>query len=425
MTCRTDLDHARALDQHDALRRFRDRFFIDDPKLVYVDGNSLGRPPKDSVDRAERMVRHEWGQRLVRGWHDWLDLPERIGAKIARLVGATDGEVIVADSTSINLFKLVVAALRARPERAKVVTDDLNFPSDLYILQSALKVAGPAYHLEIVRSPDGLTVPIEKLDAAIDAETALVALSHTAFKSGFVYDMEHVTSLAHAHGALALWDLSHSVGVLPIRLDDTAADLAVGCTYKYLNGGPGAPAFLYVRRDLERLGHPTLENPITGWFGHADQFSFAPEYQPAGNMRRFLTGTPSILSLALIEPGVDLVLEAGIDRVRAKSIEQTEYLIALWQELLAPLGFRLNSPRDPACRGSHVSLGHTEGLRIARALIDQMHVVPDFRQPDNIRLGVSPLYTSYQDLHAAVTGLRTVVLDHLYARYPAERHGVT
>jgi kynureninase len=422
MSVPTDREYALARDAQDELAPFRDRFLIAEPGLIYMDGNSLGRLPVASLDRARNLLAVEWGQHLIGSWNaGWIALAERVGSKIARLIGAAPDEVIVADSTSVNLFKLVAAALQADPSRTRVVTDDLNFPSDIYILESALKLVGRGGRLEIVRSPDGLTVPPAALAEAVDTDTALVALSHTAFKSAYVHDMAAVTTLAHHHGARVLWDVSHSVGAMPLALGAARADLAVGCTYKYLNGGPGAPAFLYVRRDLQE----TLANPIAGWFGRQDPFGFALDYQPAAGMRRFLTGTPPVLSLALIEPGVDLLLEAGLERLRAKSVQQTEYLIALWEALLAPLGYTLNSPRDPALRGSHVSLGHPEGLRINRALIDRMRVLPDFRYPDNIRLGVCPLYTTYVEIHAAVTALRDVVAERVFAQYSAERHGVT
>jgi kynureninase len=321
----------------------------------------------------------------------------------------------------VNFFKLVMAALAAKPQRRAVVTDDLNFPSDVYLLQGALKLAGPDYGLRIVRSPDGLTVPIDALAGAVDEDAALVALTHTAFKSGFVYDMPAVTEMAHRAGALMLWDLSHSVGAMPLGLNDCHADLAAGCTYKYLNGGPGAPAFLYVRRDLQEK----MLNPIWGWFGQTGQFDFKLEYEPGPGLQRFLVGTPPMLSLAAIEPGLDLMLEAGLERLRAKSVRQTEYLIALWEAWLQPLGVTLNSPRDPAQRGAHVSLGHAEGLRIDRALIEEMNVIPDFRYPDNIRLGAAPLYTSFAEIHEGLSRLRRVLVERLYEKYPAERPDVT
>ena len=305
--------------------------------------------------------------------------------------------------------------------RTKVVTDDLNFPSDVYILQGALKLAGPDHRLQIVPSPDGIHGPVAGLATAVAPDTALLTLSHTVFKSGYTYDMTAVTHLAHAAGALVLWDLSHSAGAVPIDLNGSNVDLAVGCTYKYLNGGPGAPAFLYVRRDLqEKLG-----NPISGWMGQADPFAFALDYAPAPGLRRFLSGTPPVLALTAVEPGLDLVLEAGMSAIRAKSLRQIDYLIQLWQTELEPLGFRLNTPRDPARRGSHISLGHPEGWRINRALIEQMNVLPDFRQPDNIRLGVSPLYNTFAELETAVARLRAVVVDKLYEQYPLAMTAVT
>lgn len=409
-------------DEEDELAPFRGRFLIADPGLVYMDGNSLGRLPRESAVRARELVERKWGEGLIGSWNaDWLDLPQRVGGKIARVIGAGADEVIVADSTSVNLFKLVVAALRSQPGRTRVVTDDLNFPSDLYVLQSALEGMGGSYHLEVVHSPDGLTVPLDLLERAVDDHTALVALSHTTFKSAYTYDLDRVTELAHRRGALMLWDLSHSAGAMPISLGAAGVDLAVGCTYKYLSGGPGAPAFLYVRRDLQKK----LRNPIGGWFGQADPFAFDLEYRPAAGIQGFVTGTPPILSLALIEPGVELVVEAGLDRIRAKSVRQTETLIALYDSVLGPLGFGLRSPRDPSRRGSHVSLGHPEGLRITRALIDHRRVVPDFRLPENIRLGVCPLYTTFAEIRAAVDALRTVVTQRLFEEYPSERSGVT
>ena len=320
-----------------------------------------------------------------------------------------------------------MAALGARPGRPVVVTDELNFPSDLYLLQGALRLAatnkqaGPDRRLVRVPAPDGLSVPLEALGAAITPETALVTLTHTTFKSGFVYDMPAVTERAHRAGALMLWDLSHSAGAMPLALDAAGVDLAVGCTYKYLNGGPGAPAFLFVRRELQ----DELLSPIWGWFGQQGQFDFALDYTPGPGMQRFLAGTPPMLSMAAMEPGLDLVLEAGLDRLRAKSVQQTEYLIALWEAWLAPLGVTLNSPRDADRRGAHVSLGHPEGLRIDRALIEEMDVIPDFRYPDNIRLGVAPLYTSFVDIYEGLTRLRRVLAERLYEKYPKERPEVT
>ena len=416
------LAEARRLDAADPLARFRREFVVSDPRLVYLDGNSLGRLPKQAGPRLRKAIEREWGGRLIRGWGDgWFSAGQRIGAKLAVLIGAPPGDVVVSDSTSVNLFKLVVAALRARPGRRTVVTDDANFPTDLYVIQGAIELLGQHHRLVVVKSEDGLTVPESALARAVDGDTALLTLSHTAYRSAFIHDMSAVTALAHRAGALMLWDLSHSIGAMPVELTAANADLAVGCTYKYVNGGPGAPAFLYVRRELQE----SLENPVWGWFGQRDQFDMAPEYSPAPGILRFLVGTPPILSLLAVEPGVDLLLEAGMDRVRAKSIAQTEYLIRLWERELRPLGFALNSPRDSAWRGSHISLGHPEALRIDRSLIDEMAVLPDFRYPDNLRLGIAPLYTSFADLHEAVARIARVVRDRRYERYPTERPTIT
>ncbi len=432
-----DATSARQLDDEDALAGFRTRFVVDDPDLIYLDGNSLGRLPRDTVARARDLLERGWGQRLIRGWNDgWIDINERVGDKIAQLLGASPGEIAIADSTSTNLYKLALAALRARPGRTKIVTDDLNFPSDVYIFQGlatpfVVGTSVPGFgaeapttnplKVEIVPSSDGIHGPVERLLAAIDEDTALVSLSHTVFKSAYTYDMAAITAHTHRMGALTLWDLSHSAGSVVVDLNGANADLAVGCTYKYLNGGPGAPAFLYVRKDLQ----DELTNPISGWFGQKNAFAFGLDYEPASGIRRFLTGTPSILSIAPIEIGVDLLLEAGMDRLRAKSVRQTEYLIELWREWLAPLGFTMNSPADPAWRGSHVSLGHPDAWRIDQALIEEMNVLPDFRKPDNIRLGITPLYTTFAEIHEAVRRMKRVVEEKLYERYEAGVGGVT
>ena len=422
MTFPTDVAYAHDLDRRDELATFRDRFVVEDPDLIYLDGNSLGRLPKESVARMRDVVEKQWGVSLIRGWNEgWIDLPLSVGAKMAALLGARPDEVIMADATSVNLYKLAIAALRARLGRTKIVTDDLNFPSDLYVLQGISAAAGHDYELQIVPSPDGIHGPVDALREAIDERTALVTLSLTAFKSSYTYDMPAVTALAHDAGALMLWDTSHAVGALPIFLNEAGADLAIGCSYKYVNGGPGSPAFLYVRHDLQEQ----LANPVSGWMGQKNAFDFALEYEPAPGLLRFLTGTPAVLALSVVEVGVDLLLEAGLDRLRAKSVRQSDYLIALWQEMLAPLGFRLKSPRQAGRRGSHITLGHVDGWRIAQALIDEMNVLPDFRAPDNIRFGIAPLYNSYADIHAAASRLRQVVLERRYEAYPETTKTVT
>lgn len=418
----SDPDSAGRLDATADLRQFRDAFEIRDPQLIYMDGNSLGRLPSRTARRLDAVIKDEWGRDLIRGWGaGWFEAPQRIGGKIAELVGARPGEVMISDSTSVNLFKLVVAALRARPGRTRIVSDELNFPTDLYVLQGAINVLDDGHSICLVSSEAGVGVKQRDVLDAIDEDTALVTFSHPTFKSAYLYDVQAITERAHEVGALMLWDFSHAVGVVPLALHDWQIDLAVGCTYKYLNGGPGAPAFLYVREDLQT----ELLSPIWGWWGHRSPFAFDLEYQPADDLSRFLAGTPPILSLLAIEPGVDLILEVGIERIRQSSIELTSYLIELFDAMLLPLGFELGSPRDPDRRGSHVSIRHREGYRISQALIEEMNVIPDFREPDNIRLAVAPLYTSFEEVWHAVDRVRRVVEDELYRKYPPVRQVIT
>ncbi|MFV9507083.1 MAG: kynureninase [Oscillochloridaceae bacterium umkhey_bin13] len=404
---------AAQLDAEDPLAYLRAAFVDDQPDLIYLDGNSLGRLPQAAVGLAEDLVRRQWGGRLIRGWNEgWFAAPERVGAKIAQLIGADPDEVIVADSTSINLFKLAVGALRARP--GHVLSDDLNFPSDVYVLQGVLDLLGADRRLELARSPDGMHGPVAALSERLTTgQFALLSLSHTTFKSGYTYDMAALSAAARDGGALTLWDLSHSVGAVPIDLHAAGADMAIGCCYKYLNGGPGAPAFLYVRRALQSQ----IANPIQGWMGQQNLFAFDLNYQAAPGMRQYLAGTPPVVALSLIEPGLDLLLEAGMDRLRTKSALQSSYLISLSDQILAPLGFTLKSPRNLAERGSHVALGHAQALGIDLALINELGVLPDFRTPDNLRLGIAPLYNSFTDLHQAVLRMARAVSEGHYRRY--------
>lgn len=423
MESRTDRKFAQALDRQDALAAYRSRFAIPEPGLLYMDGNSLGRLTLQSAERARELVENEWGRELVRGWNKgWYEAPLRVGDKIGKLTGAAPGQMAIADSTSINLFKLACAALQLRPGRSKIITDTLNFPSDLYILQGAARLAGAGHAIVTIPARDDDIRPdLPALAAAIDEQTALVALSHVVFKSGYMYDMAEITRLAHEKGALVLWDLSHSAGVLPIELDACQVDFAVGCTYKYLNGGPGSPAFLYVNRHRQA----EAVSPIWGWFGQSAPFDFGLEYAPTQGIARFLAGTPPMLSLLAMEAALDPLLEAGLEAMRAKSIRLTEYFIDLNDELLAPLGFILGSPREAEQRGGHVSLRHAEGYRINCALIDEMDVIPDFREPDNIRFGFAPLYTTFDELWQVAERIRRLVTEKRYEKYPKERLSVT
>jgi kynureninase len=368
-------------------------------------------------------VEAEWGRDLIRSWNaGWWESPARVGDKLACLLGAAPGQALVSDQTSINLFKLAAAALTLRPGRTRIVTDIFNFPSDLYVLQGIVRLLGDRH--EIVRigaRDDGLTPDLAALEAAIDDTTALVTLSHVTFKSGYLYDLQRLTEVAHRRGALALWDLSHSAGVVPIELDRCGVDLAIGCTYKYLNGGPGAPAFLYVN---QALPNDTV-SPIWGWWGQRQPFEFGLDYTPGEGVRRFLTGTAPMLSLLAMEAALEPLLEVGIARLREKSMRLTQYAVDLSDAVLAPHGFTLGSPREPERRGSHVSLRHPDAYRINRALIDEMKVIPDFRTPDNIRLGFAPLYVSFADVWEGIDRIQRVLTDKRHEKYPQQRLTVT
>ena len=334
-----------------------------------------------------------------------MELPLRIGDAIALIIGARPGEVAVADSTSVNLFKLAVAALDRHRERPVVLTDDLNFPSDWYVLEAAARRADGDHRVEVIGSPDGIHGPVDAIVDRLGDDVALVSLSAVTYGSGYRYDLEAITAAAHEAGAIVLWDLSHAAGSVPIDLTGAGADLAVGCTYKYLNGGPGSPAFLYVRTDLQ----DDLTEPISGWWSHADPFGFDRRYRPTSGIRRFLTGTAPVVSLALIEPGVTMLAEAQMETLRARSLALTGHLIDRWRADLAPLGFTLATPEDPQRRGSHVSLGHPQALAIDLALIADYGVVPDFRPPDAIRFGIAPLYNTLADVDRAVEAMIRIV----------------
>jgi kynureninase len=392
--------HAEALDRADRLAPFRERFVIADPDLVYLDGNSLGRLPRATVERLGRLVADEWGAELIRAWDHWLELPTRIGDLLATtLLGARPGEVILADSTTVNFHRLATAALDARPGRQVIVTDRANFPTDRYVLEGIALARGLEVRWLEPR-PDGGPEP-SHIAAALDEQVALVTLCHVDYRSAAIADMGAISALAHDAGALILWDCCHSVGAIPVELRRGAADLAVGCTYKYINAGPGAPAFLYVRDELQ----DEIRNPIQGWFGQRDQFAMGPTYDRRPGIAGWLVGTPPILGLAAVEEGVRLTAEAGIDEIRRKGIALTGYAIELYDAWLADAGFRLGSPREAEHRGSHVSLLRADAEDLTRSLIAS-GVLPDFRPPDGIRLGLSPLTTRFTDVWDGLSRLR-------------------
>ena len=426
MSSLLSLSHARELDQQDLLKAYRELFVISDPSLIYLDGNSLGRLPVKTEEYMGSAIREQWGNRLVRSWNEgWYQQSLRLGKKIAQIIGARPDEVVVSDSTSVNLYKLAYGAPRIMEGKREIISDDMNFPTDLYVLQGLIKQFGDIHTLRLLKSPDSIFSDMTELVRMIKRQTALVTLSHVTFKSAFQYDLERVTELTHMQGAMILWDLSHSVGVVPISLRRANVDLAVGSTYKFLNGGPGSPAFLYIRKDLQER----MENPIQGWFGDRDPFEFKLHYRPAEGIRRFLTGTPPVISVSGLEPAIDMILDAGINTIRKKSLAQGAYLISLAKEWLFPHGFRLGSPEVGEKRGSHVTLKHAEGYRICKALIDPAvgeHVVlPDFREPNNIRFGITPLCTTYVEIYTAMQQLKHIMENTLYKKYPRRKEMVT
>ncbi|MBV9809927.1 MAG: kynureninase [Solirubrobacterales bacterium] len=392
-------DAAVELDASDPLRDFRRRFVIA-PDVVYLDGNSLGCLPRATSERLERLVA-QWGQRGVRGWDEgWLELPLEVGDRLGSAVlGAAPGQVAIGDSTTVCFYKLVCAALDARPGRRQILTDLDNFPTDRYVLEGVARARGR--ELVWLRGDPGGGPEPEEVASLIGPETALVTFSHVSYRSAHVADMAAVNAAVGEAGALMLWDLSHSAGSVPLALDADRVDLAVGCTYKYLNGGPGAPAYMYVRRQLQGQ----LRQPIWGWLGRRDPFQMAPGYEAAEGMTGFLSGTPPVLALAAVDEGVRMVAEAGIDAVRAKGVALTELAIALADARLAQLGVSVVSPRDPARRGAHVALAHPDARELCADLI-ATGVIVDFRRPDVIRFGLSPLTTRFVDVWDGVEALR-------------------
>src|SRR5215203_5846617 len=411
---------AEALDDADELAGFRERFVgTDDDRLIYLDGNSLGRLPRETPAAVARVVEQQWGEGLVGSWSTWIGDATRIGDQLAAgVLGAGPGEVLVGDSTSVNLYKLLVAGAKARPGRDVLVCTADDFPTDRYVVSGVAADRGMTVR-EIGADIDAGLDPAV-LAGALDDRVAVVVLSLVAYRSGALADLAAITRLVHDAGALVLWDLSHAVGAVPIQLSAAGADLAVGCTYKYLNGGPGAPAFLFVRRDLQEQ----LRSPIQGWFGQRDQFAMGPVYEPADGIERFGVGTPNVLGTAAVEVGARLVAEAGVDRLAAKGRAMTDLIVGLGDAWLAPHGAVLASPRQAAARGSHVTFAHPQAWQLTQALIER-GVVPDFRTPDRVRLGPAPLYTRFVEVWDAMDRIRGLLEEGHLERYSAERSRVT
>jgi kynureninase len=411
---------AAELDATDPLASLREQFIFDDTGLIYLDGNSLGRLPRATAERIGQAVRDEWGAGLIGSWDGWIGLPMRVGDLLgAHLLGAAAGQVLVCDNTTVNLYKLASAALDARPGRSVVLTDDDNFPTDRYVLEGIARQRG--LELRLINSDIDTGLGISELRTALaasGAQTALVSLSHVAYRSGAVLDLASVTRMVHDTGAMMLWDLCHSAGAVQVELDASGADLATGCTYKYLNAGPGSPAFLYVRRELQ----DQLRQPVWGWFGQRDQFGMGPRYDPVRGIGQFLTGTPPVTGIVAVEEGTRLLAQAGIGPLRTKGMRLTDYLIALADTWLVPAGFALASPRDPHRRGSHVCLRHPQAQQICAALA-AAGVVGDYRTPDRLRLGLAPATTRYVDVWDAVDRVRQIVAAQTFAGAPAAPAG--
>ncbi len=395
------LADAQRRDAADPFETKRAQFDLPSGK-IYLDGNSLGALPRATPAAVADVVTRQWGGDLIASWnaHDWIGWPQRLGDRIAQLIGARAGEVIVCDTTSANLFKLLAAALAARPGRTTILSEPGNFPTDLYMAQGVAGMLGN----RVVR-----TVSADAIIDAIDDDTAVVLLTHVHYSSGQRLDMAGITAAAHARGALILWDLSHSVGAVPVDLTACGVDMAVGCGYKYLNGGPGGPAFLFVRADL----HDRLHSPLSGWMGHAAPFAFEDDYRPAPGTTRFLCGTPPVLGLAALECGLTLFEDIDLAALFAKGCALGDYYIALMDERCGRHGFTLTSPRDPAQRGSHVSYAHASAWPICRALAAR-GVIGDFRAPDVLRMGFAPLYNSFADVWHAVEAIRAVIDDRAW-----------
>ena len=388
-----------SLDKIDPLAKVRDEFSLPQ-NLIYFDGNSLGPLPKCTIHTLETMIQKEWGNGLIGSWNkeNWINMPRELGNKIAPLVGAKLGEVIVVDSTSVNLFKVLTSALLLNKNRRVIVSEAENFPSDLYILEGVNKMFGESYERHLIEEGD------YEIDKYIDTSTAVVMLSHVNYKTGLISDIKRITSIAHEKGALVIWDLSHSVGVMPLYLHDCGVDFAVGCTYKHLNGGPGAPGFLYVHKSLIEK----VSQPLTGWMGHIQPFEFVVNYQPANDICKYICGTPPIIAYKAIESGLTVFEQVSMNVVREKSIQLSEIFIQLMQQECIKFGFELFSPRNAEQRGSQVSFTHGNGFSIMQTLISH-NVVGDFRQPNILRFGFSPLYMRFEDVWDAVICLREIM----------------
>ncbi|MFQ3341082.1 MAG: kynureninase [Flavobacteriaceae bacterium] len=420
----TDLSNAKLLDENDVLSKFKKCFYHPKNEL-YFDGNSLGKLPLLAQKNIGDAVQKQWGEGLIRSWNKhWLSLPIRIANKYSELLGAELGEIIVGESTSVRLYQIMYALLKKGHFPKHLSTDILNFPSNFYIMEG-LEKSFKTPQVKVISYPNEMEAVIETLIASIKNNPGIICLSLVSYKSAYLYPIKLLNQWASKHQSIIVWDLSHAVGAVAIDLKATETKIALGCTYKYMNGGPGAPAFLYIDKELQTK----LLNPIQGWFGHQRPFNFSKNYMAAKTISRFASGTPSILSLIGMEAGVDITLEAGIKTLQEKSVLQSEAFIKEVAQELIPLGFSIESPRDFRKRGSHVTLSHAASWQICQTLIagSAMHpkIIPDFRPPHFIRFGITPLYTRFEDLKRVVEVLKTIMEEKTYLDFPLKKLEVT
>lgn len=406
----TQRSYAESLDASDSLAKFRDEFLITDPEKCYLDGNSLGRLPKRTIERVNEYLTQEWGKKIVDGWSSWIDEAQSTGDLIGRsTLGAAAGQVLAVDTTSVNFYQLCHAAVKARPGRRTVISDTANFPTDRYILQGMCE----ALDLKLVLIDDEVGeefVTTQMLAPHLNSDVALVTLSVIQYRSGALHDIAKISKMVHDVGALVLWDASHAIGVVPMQYDQDGVDLAVGCSYKYGNSGPGAPAWLYVRNELQR----DLQVPIQGWFAQDDQFAMAGEFDRAQNIRGFQIASPSIIGLRCVQTAFEMIERATLPAIAAKAATGTELMLALHDAWLAKLGCSVVTPRDSSRRGGHITIRHPESRRISDAMRRFANVVADFRQPDCLRLAISPLATTYVEIWEGFNRIRELISTRAY-----------
>ena len=420
-----DLKYARSLDRGDPLAGFRDQFVIADPTMCYLDGNSLGRLPKATAEAVQKMTVEEWGGELVTGWSHWIDMAQTVGDRLGSAVlGAKPGQVLATDTTSVNLYRLALAAIKDRPGRSTIVVDEANFPTDRYILQGIAVDLG--MNLVTIPNEDPSVAQFERitpdlLAEYVNSDVALVCLQVINYRSGARQDVPALTEVARSHGAYVLWDASHAVGSIDLQFDEWGVDLAIGCTYKYCNGGPGAPGWLYVKSDASKQ----LQAPIQGWFAQRDQFAMGPAFERAPGIRGFQIATPPVIGLTSVDTSMSIIEGAGMAAIEAKAATGTDFMIELFDAWLAPLGFGLQTPREPKMRGGHLSITHDDAAQIALAMRPLATVIPDFRKPNTLRVAVAPIYTSYEEIFIGFQRLRDLVATGDFQSAVLEESAVT